>query len=519
MSIKVSPVGPKVKLYTKSANEFITYEEYAATHSKESGLPADIVGKLIRFTKAGEDFEIPEDLPSKQAKAAKALIITVKADMKAHVKNKKVVEANDAAALAQRQKEKVEAAEAKDADIKESTELMHKSLESKPLNKAVAQLTDGATKMIASSLPEGIEIGANGLVTVTEGLGKQQYAEAFAALVKANEAGGQITDRSAKTEAQIALAAKGALGEGWVNLLKVERQSDLDRIKKGIKTVEVCFQSKSGKAVFLDRPLSTTRALTEFKITTPEEAGSKEKAEAENLAAKLEVLKLAAAHLKAGGAELTQSVAKNMVAEYKASKGITGKIRFKYFYGISDEDGNIELVGSTELSPHLLKLAVFGLDYNGNRLAISSEGVTSQPITGPDDELLEKMRELEEAEAEEKEKAAAKKAKSKEKPAKGSKKSEADKKKDADDEEEDEDEDEPAPAPKAKGKAKPAPVVEKDDDDDSDDDDSDDDDDDSEEEEAPPAKKGKAAPEKKAAKVEEEEDDDDDDSDDDGDDD
>lgn len=516
MSTKVSPVGPKVKLYTKSPNEFVTYEEYAATHSKESGLPADIVGKLIRFTKAGEDFEIPEDLPAKQTKAAKALITVVKADMKSHVKNKKVVESNDAAALAQRQKEKAEATEAKEADIKESTELMHKSLESKPLNKAVAQLTDGATKMIASSLPEGIEIGANGLVTVTEGLGKQQYAEAFAALVKANEAGGQITDRSAKTEAQIALAAKGALGEGWVNLLKVERQSDLDRIKKGIKTVEVCFQSKSGKAVFLDRPLSTTRSLTEFKITTPEEAGSKEKAEAENLAAKLEVLKLAAAHLKAGGAELTQTVAKNMVSEYKKSKGIEAKVKFKYTYGVADEDGNIELVGTTELSPHLLKLSVFACDTNGNRIAMTSEGVTSEPITGPDDELLEKMRELEEADAEEKEKAAAKKAKGKEKAPKGSKKSESDKKKDADDEEEDEDE--PTPAPKKAAKKAPAPVADEDedDDDDSDDDDADDDD----EEEVAPAKKGKAsAAPKKAAKVEEEDDDDDDDSDDDGDDD
>ena len=516
-AVKISPIGNKVKLYTKSANEFVTYEEYAAGHTKESGLTPEIVGKLIRTVKAGEDYEIPDDLPKKQSAAAKALITVVKADMKAHKKNKATVEANDAAAVIQRQKEKADADAAKKADLDESTKLMHKSLESKPLNKAVTQLTDGATKMIASSLPEGIEIGANGLVVVSEGLGKQQYAEAFAALVKANEAGGQITDRSAKTEAQIALAAKGALGEGWVNLLKVERQSDLDRIKKGIKTVEVCFQSKAGKAVFLDRPLSTTRALTEFKVTTPEEAGSKEKAEAENLAAKLEVLKLAAAHLKAGGAELTQTVAKNMVSEYKKSKGIEAKVKFKYTYGVADEDGNIELVGTTELSPHLLKLSVFACDTNSNRIAITSEGVTSEPITGPDDELLEKMRELEEAEAEEKEKAAAKKAAGKsKKESKGAKKSEADKKKDADDEEEDEEE---APAPKAKGKSKPALAVVKDEDEDEDEDEDADDEDEDEEEEAKPAKKGaKAAPAKKAPAKDDDEDEDEDEDEDDDDD-
>ena len=128
MSTKIAPVSPKTKLYTKSADEHITYEEYVTENSKAHNLPAEMVSKIGRTVKSGEDFEIPDDTPSKQAKAAKAFIIQCKADMKAHTKNKKTVEANDAQAKLAREKEKADAKEATEKELKESSAMMEKSL-------------------------------------------------------------------------------------------------------------------------------------------------------------------------------------------------------------------------------------------------------------------------------------------------------------------------------------------------------------------------------------------------------
>ena len=258
MSEKIGPIGPKVKLYTKGVDEHITYEDYVAENAKATGLPPEMIGKITRTVKAGQDFEIPEDLPEKKAKKAKAFIVQAKADMKAHAKNKKTVEANDVKAKEAREAEKAAEKAAAEKDLKESAEMMQTGLAKPALVKASAQLTDGSVKAIANSLPKGITISDTGEVTVQEGLDKKSYAEAFAALVTMNQVGGAITDRSAKTEAQVAFSARAALGKSWVNLLKVTNEKDLSRINKGIKTFEVCSLSKAGKAVFLALPLSTT---------------------------------------------------------------------------------------------------------------------------------------------------------------------------------------------------------------------------------------------------------------------
>ena len=470
-SEKVNPVTPATRLFVNGIENPITAGVYVTEKAKQHKLAEGIVKGILMHCKSGVDYDAPEEADKAAKKAIKAFVTECKADMVAHVKNKALADKAEEEAVAARKQEREAAAAAKDEDIKQSTELMSANLNDKKLVTVQTQLTESADKGISAVLGKKFALGEDGIVTPAEGVTKEDFAKAFSGLVGMQQTSGIISDRSAKTEAQIACAAKSTLGEDWVNLFSA-LPGDLSRIKKGITTFEICSKSKAGLRCFTTLPLSTTRALTEMKVTTTElEGGNKEAALEKNTNAKLEVLKLASAKIKelnAVGSNLTQTDAKNLVAEYKKSLNIETKERFKFFHISVADDGLLSVFGAVKLDPDLASLCAITVDYNGNLIKITKDGVKTDAISGPSDEMLAKVAAI-----------AADREAANKKPEKASK---AVKAATSDDDDEDDVKAPVAKAPKAKAKAKAPVVVEEDEDEDEDEDDAD------EEEDAPAPK-------------------------------
>ena len=514
----IAPISPKTKLHIDAPGKTILFSEYAAAKVKQfPALDLKVVTGICMAAKAGEDFTGGEDLDGKKAKTqAKEFEKIAKVDFKAAKKNRATFEENEE----QRKKDEKEAGEKKKAEEEKRKENDAKLVEDKLESKALApivQLTEKAGDAMVKALGSKIELDAKtGLIVVAEGAKKEDFAVAFATLVKQNEAGAILSDRSAKYEAQIATAAKKIMGDEWEDLLGGSaRAADLSRVKKGVKTFEtVTSIGKKGLRLFKSLPLSTLRALTEMKVTDAATEGDADKAIAKNLEAKKEVAALACELLdkkKELGGTVTQTDAKNIVTEYKAALGLKGKVKFKNFYIAKTEDGQTHFWGDAEPKPNevLVKNAIFAFDSNGNLFTwIGKEQIQSKPVNAADETILKQIREWEKEMNEEeddkkKEEESAKKGKGTKKEGKGKKESKPKATSKEDELEDDEDEEEEK-KPSKKVKKEEVKEDEDEDEDEKDTDSSDDDDDDEKED-------------TKAAESDDDDDDDDDSSDDDDD--
>ncbi len=384
MSDKIAPIGVKTKLYITGPTEHVTFEEYRNSKAKEHKLETTDITKVAMATKAGVDYDTSDIEDLKKRKRIEKFMVECEADFSAHAKNKAIVEKNEAEAIQKRKDEKEAAEKAKEADQKESLDLMTTAEGSKKLVTMQSQLTAGADKGISEVLGKAFKFGADGLLEVVGTPQKKDFASAFSGINGLQKTSDVIKDRSAKTEAQVAFVAKETLGESWTNLFS-HVPKDLSRVKNGLKIFSTCQRTKSGKFCFAALPISTTKALTEMKVTSAEEEGSIEKANEKNMEAKLAVLKKAALVLKErmeAGGTLTQTEAKNIVTEYKNEQGVEGKIRFKFGYG-HVVDGKMEISGSKELDHALLGTAAWCVDYNMNQFIYKDGEAAKQPVSGP----------------------------------------------------------------------------------------------------------------------------------------
>jgi len=486
---KANPISPTTKLYVNGEEPMTMAEYTAANVRKFPKLNEGQVKKISMHVKSNVDYDTDEIEDSKVKKQADAFMAQAKVDFKAHKANKAKVETAAEAAKAEAAAAREADKKAKDDDKNESIALMDKGLDDTKLVKATTQLTESADKTIGSVLGKSFTLASSGEIQISGDPDKKAFAATFSGLVGINKTSEVIADRSAKVEAQIAFAAKETLGDSWPNLFS-NREKDLSRVKTNLAAFGACKVTKAGMRVFLGLPISTTRALTQLKVTNAEEAGSVDKAIADNTAAKNEVLKRAAALLKereAAGGTVTQTEAKNIVSEYKKELGLGGKTRFKYFY-IAIVGQSLKVFGTEALDEAALAVSAECIDYNGNRIQLVKGEAKTEPLEGPTGEVAAKiaeyMKEAQEAAEKDKDKGTGKKGKA----------DKADKSKPAADEQDDDDDEEEVKPAK---NSKKAAVVEEDEDDDDDD----------ERDNAP------AKPEKNAAKkvvAEEEEDDDDD---------
>ncbi len=483
---KIAPINPNSKLYVDGVESSVTFGLYKTTKAKETGLSEGVIMKIAMAAKSGAEYDTSEFEGSKaQKKALTAAITEIKADFKAHAKNKVIVDKNAADAIIAKKVERESEAAAKEEDKKESAALLDAGLSDKALVKATSQLTESAETSMKKVLGEKFIISEDGSVAVADGekLTKADFANTFATLVSVAHTSDTIADRSAKYEAQVASLAKESLGATWVNLFSAA-PADLSRIQKGVKAFETCqVIGKKAIRLFNKLPLSTTRALLELKVTTKEDqGGDQEAADKKNLEAKTEVINLAVAKLKEleeDGKTLTQTDAKNLKADYKNSLGLKGKVKMGFFYIFLIGDA-MHVCGSEKRDENLLAAATLCIDSNGNKNTLTKDSVVLDPLSPPSEEILAKVAKIKAAmdAVAEAVKPAVKA------PAKG--KAKAPSKDELEDEDEDEEE-EVKPAAKAKPAAKkvPASVVdeEEDEEEEEEEDDSDDEDEDDGDEE------------------------------------
>lgn len=484
----------KQKLHIEAPGIVIPMSEYMANSVKKfPKLNEGIVKGVLIAIKAGEEFDDAEIKDKKQKAQLTEFKTQAKADLKASAKNRATFEKDEEARklAASAQKEEQKAAVLKDKA--DGAKLLDSSLSDKKVVKLGTELVKTAATL--ATLGDKFVLSKEGELTVMEGAKKADFSLAFATLIKQNEAGVKVADSSAKTEAQLAFAAKKGLGEGWANLFSA-KENDLSRIKKGLKVFEDCQSAgKDGKSVYLGLPLHTTRSLMEFKVTTAEkEEGGATEANAKNLEAKKQVLKIAAAKLKEiEPAAFTQVLAKQIVKDYKESLGLVVDKKPKFLY-VTIINGKQKIWTSTDVKADesAVKSSILAIDFHFNQYTWASPGVVDiEPVGGPTEKILAELRknkEADDAAAEElkpKAKGKGKGKKTEDKPAAPSKEDEIE-----EDEEEDEDEDEEevaAPAPVKSGKkgAKPAPapVEEEDEEEETEDEDEDEDEDDKEEKE------------------------------------
>lgn len=477
---KIAPINPNSKLYVDGVESSVTFGEYKTTKAKETGLSEGVIMKIAMAAKAGADYDNSEFEGTKaQKKALTAAITEIKADFKAHAKNKVIVDKNAADAIIAKKAEREAEAVAKEEDKKESAALLDAGLSDKALVKATSQLTESAETSMKKVLGEKFAIGEDGSVSVAEGekLTKADFANTFATLVSVAHTSDTIADRSAKYEAQVASLAKETLGATWVNLFSAA-PADLSRIQKGVKAFETCkVIGKKAVRLFNKLPLSTTRALLELKVTTKEDqGGDQEAADKKNLEAKTEVINLAVAKLKEleeDGKTLTQTDAKNLKADYKNSLGLKGKVKMGFFYIFLIGDA-MHVCGSEKRDENLLAAATLCIDSNGNKNTLTKDSVVLDPLSPPSEEILAKVAKIKAAMD-----AVAEAVKPAPKAAAAKGKAKAPSKDELEDEEEDEEE-EVKPAAKAKPAAKkvPAPVVDEEEDEEEEDEDEDSDDED-----------------------------------------
>jgi len=469
---KIAPISPSTKLYVESPSSSVSFLDYKTEKSKSTGLNEGIIQKIAMAAKAGEDYDVDSFEGTKnELKKLKAVIIEIKADMKAHAKNKVLAEKASEEAAQKKKDERAAEKEAKDADIKESGELMTVALESDELVSATSQLNEKAQESLTELIGEKFSVSKDGIISIAEGekLDKADFANAFASLVGVSQTSSAIADRSAKYEAQVAALAKESLGDGWVNLFSAA-PSELDRVKKGVKAFETCKTlGKKAMKVFTAIPLSTTRALLEMKITTKDEQGGDQAAADEiNMGAKKKIITMAAEILEAGE-PLTQTDAKNLKAKLKEEYGIKGKIRFTAFYLFLIGDV-MHICGSEKLDKAMLAACTICIDSNGNRNYLTKTGVDCQPLEGPSHEVLSKVAAVR-AKMDADEEAA------KPKPAEKAPKKKAAPIKDELEEDEEEEEEEVVTPVKKKGAKTPIPApVEEDEDGDEDEDEDEDED-------------------------------------------
>lgn len=399
----MKPVNLNTKMFheTDDAEKAITLTDYIAKHTKATKLPEGIVKGVAFAAKSGEDFD-DDEITDKKVKAAIAKFsIQAKADWKAHEKNKAKSVENAAAAAAEKKKQKEEEKARNEQEKAGAIKVFTGALEDEEIVKTTSQLTEKATEDIAELLSDKFTIEKGGIISVAEDATQDDYAKTLAALVASNQVGGTIIDRSAKFEAQVGFLARKNLGEKWINLLG-EREADRSRIVKGIKAFEVCQESPEGLRVFKKLPLSTVRALVEVNISDKQ---GEDKIK-ENSAAKQEILAIASERIKSlaqEGKELTQTVAKNLVSEYKASKNIAAKIRYKFFYIFILNDTDLVACGTEELDVDFVRAASIVIDYNANRTRIKDGSLTKTAVPAANAEILahvEKVKKAyEEAEA------------------------------------------------------------------------------------------------------------------------
>lgn len=392
---KIAPIPPAMKLRFNKDNfkETITFAEVIANVVKKyPTLEEPIIKNVYMHARAGRDY-VNKDLTTKQKVGVDAVMTQAKREFARHERNKITWDASEVQRLADEKAAKLKAEEDHKQQLLKNKEDMDLVLES---NEAIVQQNSFIQKAVSTLdvLSDKIHFDEKGDLVVAEDAKMGDFQVAFAHLISTSNAGAELNDRSAKAQAAVGYAAKQKLGDTYQELF-AGRPEVLVQVKRGIRLFEtVKTLGRVAEAVFKAIPISTSNALLEMKVTTAAEEGSKEKADAKNLAAKKEVMKLAAAHLNETG-KMTQKEALNIVSNYKKGIGIESKERFKFFHLIADANKDLHLFGMLGPKPDELavKHSMLTIDYNGNRVTWVKPGeVDSEPISGPTDEILKLIK-------------------------------------------------------------------------------------------------------------------------------
>lgn len=390
-----TPIAPKTKFHFKAPGDTIDFVSYTTNMAKQTKLPEGVIKGIAMAVKSKEEYDYSSIEGKTKVTAAKEFAKTFKTQLAAHEKNKAAFESAEAAKKAEAKETREAEKAAAEAAKAKSAGLLKTSLFSKGNVALASQLTkavdDGISKSLGSAFKVSTKTGLIILANKDQKPTPEEFAVAFASLVNNNETSDTIKDRSAKAEAQVAYLAEQTLGESWSDLYS-ERPKDLARVRTGIKVFKT-IKAIGGDAteVFANLPLSTTRALTEMRVTDMDKEGSQDAADKKNLAAKAEVLALAKAKMQEQGGNLTQTEAKNIVSEYKAKLGIKAKLRMKYFF-LLNINGEVHSCGTTEMDDKLLAVADVCIDYNGNIITVSKNGNVVTPLVAPSEEILAHVR-------------------------------------------------------------------------------------------------------------------------------
>ncbi len=396
-----TPISPATRLFIKSSAEadIIKASDYWTSMAKKHKLDEGIVKTFMMTLKSGEE-ATTDDLDTPAAKkSGKELIKCLKADLKSHEANKAEFEKNEEAAKVAAKAAKQAIKDAADQDKKESGAAFALVLEDDALVSVKSQLTEQAISTITSHISEKFALDENGIIKIDPNNipTKQEFTEALGAVTTMVGAGQEMSDSASRFEAQVGFHAKKHIGESWVNLFSATPEI-FSRVQKGVKIYETVdsFKNKAARKLFGQLPFTTTRALLEFKITTAEIEGSKEKADEINVAAKKEVFLAAAKLVEEGGEDftLTQKAAKQLVTDYKKGHGIepAAKVHFIHFTYI---EKTLKVFGATDPKPNkdYIRLSMLSFDLDGNRLVLAADGknIEKKPLDGPEADVAAYM--------------------------------------------------------------------------------------------------------------------------------